>query len=202
MTNQMDTIREECINRIRYLLIARSYLNDAHKLISGADKLVEQAWVGWGHKNSALFLKAKTEGFAANAYFLDMERTKINEDLLAAAQQLGFLIARDVIAPVAKESTEPVVALTGNSYMPPIRDLEDVEAVYQADDNGDIFSNLVEAIWSKLEELNVSLGEPDYDNMLYVVDTSRWQYVDHEDDNPNDDPNAWLDSAHYQAIRD
>lgn len=77
---------------------------------------------------------------------------------------------------------DPIVWLTSNSYMPPLRGFGSAEMVWKADDTGELWEAYVEAFEQALEDANVYLGSPDYDNSLYVVDLRRWRYRDDADD--------------------
>lgn len=80
----------------------------------------------------------------------------------------------------ARNSDEPVVFVTGNSYMPPARWFAGADEIYGTDlDLWDLYWTLVEL---KLHEANVYAACPDYDNAIYVVDMDRWEYVDGEAD--------------------
>lgn len=82
----------------------------------------------------------------------------------------------------ARSNPGPIVWITGNSYMPPLRDFGQAETVWQVDDDPDAWSFYVETFERLLDEASVYLGCPDYDNALYVVDQLRWEYIDEPDD--------------------
>jgi len=100
----------------------------------------------------------------------------------------AWLVA-DSIIQEARTLEGPVVWITGNSYMPPLRSIDLAEMVYQADNNddGELFASFAELVESHLSDANVMLECPEYDNALYAVDLNRWQYRD--DDSPVDDIN-------------
>jgi len=196
----MDNIRMECMSRIKRLSEAHTHLCNALDFIDLTGENIEAAWDGWGGKleeQQRHFRFVKRQGIDALHVFAAQQRGDVEDDLQAAVVQLGKLVARDVITPVARESTEPVVALTGNSYMPPLRSIEEAEVVWQCDTNtSELFVTFVQSVEEELRMQGVELGSPDYDNMLYVIDLRRWQYIGDD----NDDPNDWLDSTRWQAI--
>jgi hypothetical protein len=88
----------------------------------------------------------------------------------------------------ARLSDTPIVWITGNSYMPPIRSIPNAEECYKEDDGGEAFELYVEAFEEALTEADVLLDAPDWDNALYVVDLKRWTYTeDEEGEDLNDD---------------
>lgn len=74
---------------------------------------------------------------------------------------------------------EVIVWITGNSYMPPLRAFGQAETVWQMDEP-DLWDVYWETFETELENANVYLASPEYDNALYVVDMDRWQYKDDE----------------------
>lgn len=98
----------------------------------------------------------------------------------------------DAIIEDARTVHGPVVWITGNQYMPPLRSIPQAEYVYQAENNrdGELWGWFAEMVEDLLSAANVALECPDYDNALYAVDLNRWQYrVDAESDSEdiNDD---------------
>ena len=83
-------------------------------------------------------------------------------------------IATDMIE-TARASTEPVVFVTGNAYMPPLRSYDAAETVWQNDADGIAWELLTDALETLLLDARVHLTSPDYDNALCVVDLARWQ---------------------------
>ncbi len=77
---------------------------------------------------------------------------------------------------------DAVVFITGNSYMPPLRDFGSAETVWQLDDDGDGWELYFETFESTLDHANVMLDSPEHDNALYVVDLSRFTYRDDAED--------------------
>ena len=100
-------------------------------------------------------------------------------------EDIAKSIADDMIGS-ARDSVTPVCFVTGNSYVPSLRSYPQAETVWQAtyDDNGtdpDLFGYLYETLEDILQREDVYLGEPEYDNSLYVVDLRRFQAVDDMD---------------------
>lgn len=87
----------------------------------------------------------------------------------------------EVAITIARESDTSVAFITGNSYFPPLRAFGHAESFYQADsyaaDMAHPWEIYVEVFEDILENENVYLGCPDYDNALYVVDLRRWEYI-------------------------
>lgn len=194
MTDTLTEVREGVIERIVKLGEARKALHDSIGGIEFAGAIVHDVWDSW-----PVPYANKGKEYDSLCTFAEMVAGNLNADLMAAAQQAAKLIARDVIAPVARESKTPVAELTGNSYMPPIRSLSDVETIYQADENGDVWEIFYEALEHALDEEGIKMGCPDYDNALYVVDTRRWAISTGVQQNDSD-PNQWLDNSIYSRL--
>ena len=81
----------------------------------------------------------------------------------------------------------PVVWLTGNSYIPPMRSFPAAERVYQSvsNDDGELFEWFGDLVRGHLDAASITLECPDYDNALYAVDLKRWQYRDPTFSDPN-----------------
>lgn len=110
------------------------------------------------------------------------------------AAQYGWNVATHVIAPLAQASTEPLYWLTGNAYMPPLRDLNDAGRLWDALDadtalGADLWELFVDALERRLAELQVLMEAPEHDNALYVVDLSRWERKDANEEDVGDDMN-------------
>lgn len=104
---------------------------------------------------------------------------RANERACSIADQLGWQVATYEIAPLARESgNEPVVFITGNSYMPPLRDFGISNEVWSLADAPDVWAAYAERLESRLDEMRVYLAEPEYDNSLFVVDLARFEHVD------------------------
>ena len=116
-------------------------------------------------------------------------------------------IAREIADSIIEDArTEPgpVVWITGNAYVPPLRSIPQAEYVWQAENNedGELFAWLTEMVEDHLSAASVLLECPDYDNALYAVDLRRWQYRDTDEpvEDLNEewepvDPNATDDNA-------
>jgi hypothetical protein len=88
--------------------------------------------------------------------------------------------AETVIGYARDGGSNPIVWITGNSYMPPLRDVGQAETVWQADDTGELWEAYAETFEHALETAEVYLGAPEWDNALYVVDLQRFEYVESE----------------------
>ncbi len=87
-------------------------------------------------------------------------------------------IAGSIIAD-ARNLHGPVVWITGNSHMPPLRAITEAERVWNAENNdGELFAFLVEEIERHLAAADVLLECPEYDNALFAVDLRRWKFRD------------------------
>jgi len=118
------------------------------------------------------------------------------------ADKLPVILGEGVVREIAREIADdiisdartvhgPVVWITGNSYMPPMRSIPAAESVWDAENNrdGELFAWLVEMVEAHLTEAGVLLEAPDYDNALYAVDLKRWQYKDDAEAEAADDLN-------------
>lgn len=181
MSKSMEEIRHDVVERTTALLRIHKFLSTAGTHIGYAVTDAEEQ-IFPGEAQVRQILNEIKASLTVNNLVLWRIETTLSQNL----EQLGSLIAKDVIAPTARDSATPVVFITGNSYMPPIRDLEDVEAIWQADTNGEYFAILVEAIESRLAMEMVYLAQPEYDNALYVVDLKRWQFKELSQDECND----------------
>lgn len=118
-------------------------------------------------------------------------------------EALPYVLGADTVRTMAREIADsiisdartlhgPVIWITGNAYMPPMRAVADAERVWNADNNrdGELWAWFTEMVEAHLSEADVMMECPDYDNALYVVDLRRWQFKDddgHETDDINDD---------------
>lgn len=113
------------------------------------------------------------------------------DDASARARQLGWQVATYEIAPVARESgSEPITFITGNSHMPPLRAFGVSEEVWDLND-ARLWEAYVEGLDERLQELQVEMACPEYDNALYVVDLARFEHVDEEDQDGDDLQSEW-----------
>jgi hypothetical protein len=125
---------------------------------------------------------------AALHVLADSLHERATEKACATAAQYGYQVALHEIVPTVRAETgdDPIVWLTGNSMMPSLRAWGNSERVYQLSyDLGDVWSSYVERLESTLDQAEVFMAEPEYDNALYAVDLRRWQGAD-EHDTPDD----------------
>lgn len=129
--------------------------------------------------------------FPADYAHMPLDRLEPIPDPIQAAAES---IAANMIAVARDSGTEPIAFVTGNSYLPAIRSYSEAEAIWQ-DDSADpeSLSWLLETINELLEDANVALEAPEDDNSLYVVDLTRFEYVDGSED-------AYNLSDQWQAI--
>lgn len=112
----------------------------------------------------------------------------------------------DSIAYDARTLEGPVVWITGNQYMPPLRSIPDAEYVWNAanNDDGELWSWFYYMVEEHLEAANVALEQPDYDNALYAVDLNRWQHIDEEtiqgETRHNPDFDEWDINSEWERI--
>jgi len=181
----MDDIRADVVQRTKLLAEAVNKLSIADSYVGEADAAIDNAWKGW-----PLAYNDKSSACNAIGTIIGMTSENVKRDLMASVTQLGRLVARDVIAPVARQSAfEPVVWLTSNNYMPPLRSIDEAEAIWQLEglEDDDVWGAFVEALESALEEEQVYMAQPEYDNALYVVNLAQWEHVDSDSDNLNDE---------------
>lgn len=96
---------------------------------------------------------------------------------------LDKIILDDVHAAVDMVRGEigPIVWLTGNAFMPPLRAWGRAEEVWKLDDDGDAFIYYAEEFERMLENHNIYVTCPEYDNALYAVDMARWAWAGEDD---------------------
>jgi hypothetical protein len=170
----MDTIRNEALDRAVMLADAANDMTRATGHLNDAATSVKRAWHGWHQEYRERYRNVE----ALELLTASVKMTVVHDAHVAAAQY-GKLLARDVIAPIARESADPVAFITGNSHMPPLRAFDQCEYIWIADHNvDDLWSIFVEALEGALAEESVYMASPEDDNSLYVVDLKRWQYVD------------------------
>lgn len=87
----------------------------------------------------------------------------------------------DAITQAARTEAGPVVWITSNSYVPPLRSVTQAEYVWNAanNDDGELWAWFAEMVEGTLSDNEVALECPDYDNALYAVDLQRWEYRDY-----------------------
>lgn len=102
------------------------------------------------------------------------------------AERAAIADAQDAIT-IARESTEPVCFITGNSYMPPLRAFGRAEDFWAASHEVDNYmltpwEVYVETFDRTIDDASVLMECPEYDNALYVVDIARFEYIGDERD--------------------
>lgn len=183
----MEEIREAAIVRLQHLAASMAAIKRAETNMSVGSDEVRNAWVGWNGSRDEI-----ADAIDAFAPLFTVVHGKVREDALATANQIGTLLARDVIAPIARESETAITFITGNSYMPPLRSLEDAERVYQADTDGDIWHIFYEAVDQTLDNEQILMQCPEHDNALYVVDLTRWEYDEDAEEESEDENDLWV----------
>lgn len=193
MTKTMEDIREGVINRIVNLCAARDHINDSLVANSYANTIVHGVWKDWGQTDSSTdyFVNNKCGGFTALRFFIKRELELLTNDIMAATDQFASLFVRDVIKPMLENTDEPIVALTGNSYVPALRSFDDIERIWQADAEGDVFERLIETFEYKCNELCVQLIYPEHDNCILGVGTNWYCTPDPEDSEDFYNPDNW-----------
>ena len=111
------------------------------------------------------------------------QRQLIEDAILQDAEQAARQDAQAAIVIArAAPADEPVQFITGNAFMPPLRAFGAAEDYWQAATvELDVWSIYAESFEDECENEDVELACPDYDNVLYVVDTARFEYVDEDD---------------------
>jgi hypothetical protein len=113
---------------------------------------------------------------------------ELRRELLAAnAELIALSIAIDITAMARNSGVCPIVWVTGNNFMPPLRSFDQAEYIWQEDETGEAFEHLVERLEQLLDKAEVLLDCPEYDNALYAVDLARFEYVEGDGDNLADD---------------
>lgn len=116
-----------------------------------------------------------------------MNRTTIHQLACERAEIAAAEDAAEAIL-IARQSSEPVAFITGNSHMPPLRAFGSAERFWHADedlvelhmDEPSIFQCYSDRFETCLDLAAVYLDCPEHDNALYVVDLQRFQPVDPE----------------------
>lgn len=117
-------------------------------------------------------------------------RAKLAEQAQQCAAQHGWQVATYLIEPEVRgqarqADSDPIVWLTGNSMMPPLREYANGNDIWHAAQQEGVWTAYAEALEKRLDELEISMQCPDYDNALYAVDLRRWQYRDESEDAEN-----------------
>ena len=108
----------------------------------------------------------------------------MNSLMEATVRDYARQIANEIIDAARTSGDDPIAWVTGNSYMPPLRSFTLAERVWQHAapyDEGESWELLTELVEKFLDDANVTLDCPDYDNALYAVDTARFEYEESED---------------------
>ena len=113
------------------------------------------------------------------------------------AEALARVDAREAIDLARSSGHDPIVWLTGNAYMPPLRGFGHAESAWNADNTGDVWEAYAETFERELDAASVYLGSPDYDNALYVVDLARFEYVDEENQTGDTLQSEWVAHVDY-----
>jgi hypothetical protein len=175
-------MRTSVTERIEALASAIRKLDGAIKQTNDAAKFIDVAWENFGASLvTSIIYAEKADAAKGIAILGKLVRETVMSDLYAAVEQLASLLVRDVIAIAARTSDEPIAWLTGNAYMPPLRDIGEAETVYQNDPDGTVWEAFMESLDRHLGEANVLMECPEYDNALYVVDLTRWQHREEDE---------------------
>jgi hypothetical protein len=98
------------------------------------------------------------------------------------AKRAAAEIARQIIDAARNSGPDPVVWITGNAMMPPLRWLSAAEHIWQLPGNSpDAWDALIYRLESLLDKAEVALECPEHDNALYAVDLARFEYVEDPD---------------------
>lgn len=108
----------------------------------------------------------------------------------ATIEDYARQIADEITAMARVSGDDPIMWVTGNNYMPPMRSFTLAERIWQDEGtDGEDFAYLCEEVERILGENNVALECPEYDNALYAVDLARFEYV--EDSNGDTLQSEW-----------
>lgn len=182
-------IRREVVERIKL------YANALHHM-EGVDVNLSGAHASVAKRDSQMHYEGTHDAPEIRALITlsKAHMRRLRSTYYSMFEQYGRLLARDVLAPIARQSEQPIAWVTGNSMMPPLREIEYVEDLFALDADSDTtnataWEILNQAIDNELTGLNVSMDAPEHDNALYVVDTSRWERKDANDEDVGDDMN-------------
>jgi hypothetical protein len=187
MTKTREDHLIEATNRATKLMEVRDQINSAIKNLGEASLMSHEVWDSWPS-----YYNERPKSIEAGIKLLEMIERDVRDQVFATIEQMASLLG-EYIATVARASTEPVLFITGNSMMPPVRELTPAEAIWTADNDGDTFEHFTEALWGKLEDLNILMEAPEYDNALYVVDLMRWEHREEDEITDHDSLNGeWI----------
>lgn len=175
----METVRENVLQRILdKLKLADDLKLTIERLAAHADK---DSLLNAGRRN----IKGDVNNMIG---IVELLEHTVRSDIWDDIKQFGFLFARDVIAQTVREQgVEPVVFLTGNRFMPPFRSFDEIEAVWQADEEGEYVVAIWECVEKCCDQNEIFIGQPEHDNAIYGVDLRKWE---HNEDSIGDDMNA------------
>ena len=94
--------------------------------------------------------------------------------------EIAQSIADEIIESARLSGDDPIAWVTGNSYFPALRSFTQAETIWQSGENadGELFNTLTEKIEKILADENVALESPEWDNALYAVDLTRFEYAE------------------------
>jgi hypothetical protein len=169
--------------RMHHLHNAWCNLDKAINFLNISSDCVENAWQNWPN------FEARCEGFKASKYLLKVQLEQLELDMNNLACQLAHHLAHSLIEDIRKNAIqfEPILILTDNRFMPPIRYFEEAEIVW-ANDFGGLFESFTDAFDNRMSLANIYVASPENDNSLYAVDLNRWEIID-EDGDPFDSTN-------------
>jgi hypothetical protein len=127
------------------------------------------------------------DNVAALMVMVGLNAAVIEDDIWMDIEQFASLFARDVLVEEVRTSgnLEPVVMLTGNSYVPAYRSFEEIERIWEADEAQVYITEMWERIERKCLDAEVFIGYPEYDNCIYGVDMRKWEQ---SEASANDEP--------------
>jgi hypothetical protein len=128
----------------------------------------------------------------------------MNEQTEQTVRQYAREIADEIISAARTSGDDPIAWVTGNAYMPPLRSFTQAEQVWQMYSDAetaaeyeaaaDAWELLVELVESHVEDANVTLECPEYDNSLYAVDLNRFEYRESDA--------LYSEDAHGETLQD
>jgi hypothetical protein len=180
-TNTSQDLISSCLNRACTFAIEAASLQSAcSTVLKSADRVMAQ------ERPSERLVGLGTELHAQHA-LMESTRVRLVELGRSESNRLGWLMATYRIAPIARESgDEPLVFITGNAYMPPLRAFDVSDLIWALEDPG-CWESYSEGVDRGLAEANVLMDTPEYDNALYVVDLARFEHIGDDDPIPEDD---------------
>ena len=111
---------------------------------------------------------------------LELLREKLLNECEARASQMGWLVATYDIAPAVKSMDgDGFVQLAGNSMVPPLRNIDEFEFLWQLDLlHIDPVSAFTDRLEDTLGRSNIYIGSHEDDNDLIAVDLNRWMMTE------------------------